>query len=222
MVQKPGYVYIYVANESMAGVDVYFDDLTIKLTEGPATQLTDYYPFGLKMEARSYAREHYRFGYQGQFAEMDEETGWNAFEARMYDAKIGRWMATDPAGQFYSSYLGMGNNPLNQIDPDGAYSKIGALWRSGFGLRGGIYQSGFDNNGKEVWGFNSGGVSYFGTYGEGVDRLSEWKPDIFQKWGMSDNIIASTTYKMADGPWVTAQFFTPWRSDHSPKNWTVV
>jgi RHS repeat-associated protein len=117
--QKPGYMYIYVANESMAYVDVYFDDLTIKLTEGPATQLADYYPFGLKMEARSYAREHYRFGYQGQFAEMDEETGWNAFELRMYDAVVGRWGATDPYNEFASAYLAMANNPTYVVDRNG-------------------------------------------------------------------------------------------------------
>ncbi|CAL2055216.1 hypothetical protein T190820D02B_120001 [Tenacibaculum sp. 190524A05c] len=31
-------------------------------------------------------------------------------------------MTTDPAGQFSSPYLGMGNNPISRIDPDGGYS----------------------------------------------------------------------------------------------------
>lgn len=30
-----------------------------------------------------------------------------------------RWLTTDPANQFYSPYLGMGNNPISGIDPDG-------------------------------------------------------------------------------------------------------
>jgi hypothetical protein len=42
------------------------------------TSASDYYPFGLAMAGRSYTSEKYRFGYQGQFAELDEETGWNA------------------------------------------------------------------------------------------------------------------------------------------------
>ena len=65
------------------------------------------------------AGEKYRFGYQGEFAEQDDETGWNAFELRMYDSKIGRWMAPDPYGQHWSSYMAMGNNPMSLVDPDG-------------------------------------------------------------------------------------------------------
>ena len=34
---------------------------------------------------------------------------------------IGRWLTTDPAGQYASPYLGMGNDPINGIDPDGGY-----------------------------------------------------------------------------------------------------
>ena len=32
-------------------------------------------------------------------------------------------MTTDPAGQYASPYLGMGNNPIPMTDPDGGYSK---------------------------------------------------------------------------------------------------
>ncbi|HRX30286.1 MAG TPA: hypothetical protein P5349_00200 [Tenuifilaceae bacterium] len=35
----------------------------------------------------------YRFGYQGQFAEKDEETRLDHFEARDYDSRLGRWLA---------------------------------------------------------------------------------------------------------------------------------
>jgi uncharacterized protein RhaS with RHS repeats len=37
----------------------------------------------------------------------------------MYDPVIGRWISVDPARQFASPYLGMGNNPLQLIDSDG-------------------------------------------------------------------------------------------------------
>jgi RHS repeat-associated protein len=101
-IEENGYIYIYVANESMDNVDVYFDDMLarrnnceggeVQLIDAPVTSASDYYPFGLAMADRSYSSEKYRFGYQGQFAEMDEETGWNAFELRMYEPVIGRWM----------------------------------------------------------------------------------------------------------------------------------
>ena len=63
----------------------------------------------------------YRYAYQGQ--EVDPETGKEAFELRLWDARIGRWLTTDPYGQFASPYLGMGNNPVRFIDPDGGICK---------------------------------------------------------------------------------------------------
>ena len=59
----------------------------------------------------------YRYQYQGQ--EVDPETGKEAFQLRLWDGRIGRWLTTDPAGQYASPYLGMGNNPITRVDPDG-------------------------------------------------------------------------------------------------------
>ena len=117
-ITTPGFVYVYVSNETNANLNVFFDDLRVTHQYAPIAISMDYYPFGLPMEARSYAREDYRFGYQGEFAEKDEETGWNAFQLRMYDPKIGRWLSPDPYGEFHSPYLAMGNNP-GQYDPTG-------------------------------------------------------------------------------------------------------
>lgn len=63
-------------------------------------------------------RESYRHGYQGQYSEMDTVTGWNAFELRMYDPLIGRWLQVDPMREFSSPYR-TGNNPMNKVDPTG-------------------------------------------------------------------------------------------------------
>ncbi|MEM6804637.1 MAG: RHS repeat-associated core domain-containing protein [Bacteroidota bacterium] len=63
--------------------------------------------------------EYYRYGFQGQYSEEDSETGWNSFELRMYDPVIGRWLSTDPYGEFWSPYVAFGNNPINRVDPDG-------------------------------------------------------------------------------------------------------
>jgi RHS repeat-associated protein len=79
----------------------------------------DYYPFGMLMPNKATTPGEYRFGYQGQFSEKDEETGYNQFELRLWDGRLGRWLTTDPAGQYASPYLGMGNSPVNRIDPDG-------------------------------------------------------------------------------------------------------
>ncbi|SRX52234.1 RHS repeat domain-containing protein [Aequorivita sp. CIP111184] len=79
---------------------------------------TDYYPFGMPMPNRN-VQGSYRYGYQGEFAETDPETGMPAFELRLWDARIGRWLTTDPYEQHFSPYMGMGNNPISTVDPDG-------------------------------------------------------------------------------------------------------
>lgn len=37
----------------------------------------------------------------------------------MYDASIGKWLSRDPKKVGWSPYIGIGNNPINKIDPDG-------------------------------------------------------------------------------------------------------
>ncbi len=92
----------------------------------------DYYPGGFEMPDRQKGST-YRFGYQGQFAEKDQETGFNHFEAREYDPRIMWWTVTDPAGQYWSPYVGMGNNPISGADPDGRFwQELGNWVGSGF------------------------------------------------------------------------------------------
>ncbi len=91
----------------------------------------DYYPFGMEMSGRYSLTDpevlgrDYRFGFNGK--EKDDE--WNGqtgstydFGARLYDARIGRWMACDPLAEKYpylSPYSFVANSPLVFIDPDG-------------------------------------------------------------------------------------------------------
>ena len=65
----------------------------------------------------------YRYGYQGEYAEKEDVGSTNSFELRLWDARIGRWMSPDPYSQYFSPYLGMGNNPINGVDPDGGCVK---------------------------------------------------------------------------------------------------
>ena len=87
-----------------------------KKVETQQKGVSDYYPFGMAMPSRTLAGG-YRYAYQGQ--ELDPETGKEAFELRLWDSRLGRWLTPDPAGQFASPYLGMGNSPIISIDPDG-------------------------------------------------------------------------------------------------------
>jgi RHS repeat-associated protein len=85
--------------------------------------LGEYYPFGMKISARS-GSEDYRYGFNGM--EKDEEFNGTPntydFGARIYDSRIGRWLAIDINNYQYpwsSPYTGLSNNPILFIDPDG-------------------------------------------------------------------------------------------------------
>jgi RHS repeat-associated protein len=99
---------------------VAWDDETPGISEIFAAK--DYYPGGMVMPGRTFTAESYRWGYQGQYA-LDEtdETGYYSFDLRLYDPRILRWHTTDPYGQYWSSYMSMGNNWINMIDPDGGW-----------------------------------------------------------------------------------------------------
>ena len=105
----------------------YFDDLRLQQTGGMIVQEQHQYAYGSPLVGLNYAvgNKRYRYGYQGQYAEKDTETGFESFELRLYNARIGRWMSNDPMGQFDSPYVGMGNNPISQIDPTGGQSGVG-------------------------------------------------------------------------------------------------
>lgn len=122
---KNGYVYIYVSNES--DQDVYFDNLKVGITRGNIIEENHYYAYGLKIAAISSRKPgHVNEGvlkndhqFQGAFSEMDDDIGWNDFALRSYDPQIGRWAQQDPYEEFASPFLGMGNDPVNNIDPNG-------------------------------------------------------------------------------------------------------
>ncbi len=102
---------------------IFFDDLTVEQTGGMIVQEQHTYAYGAPLPGLNYliGTKKYRHGYQGQYAEKDEDTGTDDFVLRLYDSRIGRWTAPDPMGQFYSPYVGMGNNPVSSVDPDGGF-----------------------------------------------------------------------------------------------------
>ncbi|WP_339141959.1 RHS repeat domain-containing protein [Croceitalea sp. MTPC5] len=120
----------------------------------------DYYPFGMPMPGRnSVDANSYRYAFQGQ--EKDSETGKEAFELRLWDGRIGRWLTTDPYGQYSSPYLGIGNNPISRIDPDGGFD----TWIGAF-----LYRF-FNGGGGEIFENESGQFGIDRTGVEGVDGV---------------------------------------------------
>src|SRR3989339_124944 len=169
---------------------------------------TDYFPFGMELPGRTYRSTNaYRFGYQGQFAEKDQETGYNQFEARLYDARIGRWLTKDPAGQFWSPYVGMANNPVSGVDPDGRKTLTRII-----DANGNYHDIADGSNAVFQWfgdQFKFMGYGYDG-YDGGFQALDRWIPGInkgglgtldafvSQKLGWDEFMVDGTNYKTSN------------------------
>jgi len=118
----------------------------------------NYCTFGKPLPQRSYTSSTLtnRRGYQGEWAEKDEETGWNNFYFRDFDPEIGRFLTFDPYNQYDSPYTGMGNDPINLNDPNGGFACgcwVGPLLNSiGSGTGGAIagFSTGALNGGSQT------------------------------------------------------------------------
>ena len=102
-------------------------NVRVTFTKGTGTTLevlskNDYYAFGGTLPGRSWLQGggEYRFGYQGQ-EKSQMDVNWDEFELRQYNHDLGRWSAPDPYEQMHSPYVGMGNNPVLMVDPNGGY-----------------------------------------------------------------------------------------------------
>ncbi|MFM8864684.1 MAG: hypothetical protein ACKOFG_07120, partial [Limnohabitans sp.] len=89
-VSQTGYLYIWVSNES-ENTEVWFDDLNVVHQTTLVAQATDYETWGgvLREQKWEDLEGKYRWGYQGKYAEKDDETGWEHFKLREYDDVIG-------------------------------------------------------------------------------------------------------------------------------------
>lgn len=79
----------------------------------------------------SSSSRHLYYSFSGGTGEFDPSlsTGLEMFDfhARFYDPQLGRWFAPDPAMQYSNPYLGIGNNPVMYVDPDGEFAILPIL-----------------------------------------------------------------------------------------------
>ncbi|MBP8892698.1 MAG: RHS repeat-associated core domain-containing protein [Saprospiraceae bacterium] len=84
-----------------------------------------HYPFGMLTPGRDWsAGSEYRFGFNGKESDAETYGDGNAYDfgARIYDARLGRWMSIDPfykKYQYLSPYVFSVNNPIKFKDSDG-------------------------------------------------------------------------------------------------------
>jgi RHS repeat-associated protein len=207
-VDQLGYLFVYLSYDNENTIPVYFDELKITYTESPVIQVNNYYPFGLA--STEWVREgetDNNFLFQGK--ELEDKTGLHDFHARQYDAALGRWFATDPAGQYGSPYLGMGNNPVNGTDPSGEWFGIDDLVAAGIGFVVGYVSSGLQSG---DWGsksliaggigaaagwlaYNTGGLSA-ATSTSGTAHIGQFAAN--QALGIAGSFLPSPSFQIGN------------------------
>ena len=100
-------------------------DNTVDAYKADVVAMQDYEPFGSLLPGRNYSSSNYNFGFQGQLKD-DEIYGAPgtsyAFEYRMHDARVGRFLSIDPlAGQYphNSPYAFSENRVIDAFELEG-------------------------------------------------------------------------------------------------------
>ncbi|MDX2361572.1 MAG: RHS repeat-associated core domain-containing protein [Crocinitomicaceae bacterium] len=89
---------------------------------GDIENVTDHYPFGMRMPARWLVAEQEGRRYQFTGHEFDEETNYGYHGARYYNRELGRYMSVDRFSEnFYgqSPYVYAGNRVIDAVDVNG-------------------------------------------------------------------------------------------------------
>ncbi|MFC2104947.1 RHS repeat domain-containing protein, partial [Bacteroidota bacterium] len=108
-------LYEYYLTDHLGNTRVVFDE-----TGATPAQTSHYYPFGMRFNNASIGNPSNKYLYNGK--EIQEETDWYDYGARMYDAAIARWHVVDPMAERrieWSSYTYVLNNPISLYDPNG-------------------------------------------------------------------------------------------------------
>ena len=89
----------------------------------------NYYPFGMEMPGRKFSSSDYKYGFNGMEKDDELKGSGNSYDfgARLYDPRLGRWLAVDAMANvypFYSPFVYAANSPVTFIDPDGNKIRI--------------------------------------------------------------------------------------------------
>jgi len=124
---REGYILAYLSNENSQPVNVHFDDFTVYHGKTNVVSSQDYYPFGMAMQSFTRtASTPQNFLLTSNEKLPEWGVGMYDFNARMYDASIGRFGAIDPLADMnqesWTPYHFNFDNPLRYVDPTGLYS----------------------------------------------------------------------------------------------------
>jgi len=169
--------YIYNYTDHLGNIRLSY----FKNSNGSAEVLEEnnFYPFGLKHEGYNAQSGNPSYNYQFGGKELQKETGWNDFGARMYMSDIARWGVVDPMAEatpHLSTYNYALNNPIMFIDPDGRKAIMSDVQFEGGGIADGGFASYFAGGGSggaanlnsflgntgSGWGTGGNGFSTFG------------------------------------------------------------
>ncbi len=121
-----GTTYSYYLQDHLGGTSLTTNSGTY------VTQLYDYYPYGSELQNTQLTSADAKHSFTDK--ELDDSLGIYYFEARWYDADIGRFISQDPAQmderistliadpQSLNFYAYSRSNPINFVDPSGEFS----------------------------------------------------------------------------------------------------
>ncbi|MEE1831781.1 DUF6531 domain-containing protein [Streptomyces sp. SP17KL33] len=121
--------------------------------DGNKVNTYTYSPRGVRILAQSSEPVAQPYRFAGGF---QDPTGLYHFQARYYDANIGRFTQPDPSGQEKNPYLYAEGDPVNKIDPSGL-AALDWLGMAGDVVQGGIHLAQGDTRG--LWGDVAGFVA---------------------------------------------------------------
>ncbi|MCK7556238.1 hypothetical protein MKQ70_14930 [Chitinophaga sedimenti] len=131
--------------------------------DGNVLSASDYYPFGMPQRGRGHDFKAYRYGFNGK--ENDGEVKGDGIQYdygfRIYDARLARFLSTDPLFQsypWYTPYQFAGNKPIVAIDLDGLEEFVKTDWHDATGK---VYPGAFSPAGRS-------------DEGDGIRNLSEY------------------------------------------------
>ena len=129
---EAGFIEIFVNNE--AQTPVYYDNFTVTMRGGSASEVNAYYPSGYiinDLSDKPLPTKKNFYKYNGKELQEELDLNWLDYHARLYDPVMFRWPVPDPLAEkayHLSPYAYAFNNPVRYFDPDGKYGVDGHYW----------------------------------------------------------------------------------------------